>query len=493
MKNEMTFLSVALLLAALLIPAAHAQRPGPPEPPMREFRAVWIATVVNLDWPSSRFLSTSQAQSELIAIFDEMEDLNMNAAIFQVRSGCDAIYNSNLEPWSRWLTGTEGVAPSPYWDPLQFAIDEAHKRGIELHAWFNPYRARPESSYTHAPNHIANTRPDLVVNYDGQQWLNPGEPDVMEHSLNVVMDVVSRYDIDGVHFDDYFYPYPDGPFPDDATYQRYLNGGGTLDLGDWRRQNVDTFVKMVYDAIKAEKPEVRFGLSPFGIWRNNVPSGIVGFDAYSQIYADSRKWINEGWIDYFSPQIYWAIDPPDQSFTALLDWWISENDQNRHVWPGMALYKMAGSNDWPANEIVRQITEARNRPQSRGTIGFRMENLQTNLKGLASTLKSGLFAEPALVPASPWLDGTPPQSPDVALFNGTLYWTPRGEEEAFRWVVYWDNGGGWNHEILNREARSKVFGFSLDYYAVTAVDEVGNESTLQVLPPVPQPSQWGIE
>jgi len=254
-------------------------------------------------------------KAELLAILDRAAQLRLNAIIFQVRPACDALYASPIEPWSEYLTGAMGKAPQPFYDPLTFAVEEAHKRGLELHAWFNPYRAaHPSAKSPIASNHISKTKPSLVRRYGKHLWLDPGEKEVQDYSLSVVMDVVRRYDVDGVHFDDYFYPYKEseGGFPDDASWKRF-GAGGKLSRDDWRRENVNTFIRRVYETIKAAKPWVKFGVSPFGIWRPGNPSSVQGLDAYQELYADSRKWLQNAWVDYFTPQLYWRIIAPRQS------------------------------------------------------------------------------------------------------------------------------------------------------------------------------------
>ena len=365
-----------------------------PPQPVREFRGAWVATVGNIDWPSRKGLSTAEQQAELLAILDRAVQLKLNAVIFQVRPACDAMYASRIEPWSEYLTGTMGRAPQPFYDPLAFAVAEAHKRGLELHAWFNPYRARvlasgsPASADTSARRH-----PQLVRQYGKYLWLDPGEKQVQDYSLSVVMDVVKRYDVDGIHFDDYFYPYKEKDnagremdFPDDASWRRY-GAGGKLSRDDWRRENVNRFIERVYKSIKSAKPWVKFGVSPFGIWRPGYPAQIKGLDAYAALYADSRKWLANGWLDYFAPQLYWAIEPPDQSFPVLLKWWAAQNPRGRLLVVGMDTTKAgrgsSGANanpgrrsrGWPPEEIVNQIRIARDLRGVGGHIHWNMSAL----------------------------------------------------------------------------------------------------------------------
>src|SRR5580765_2359386 len=393
-KRVFTLLAILAVVASSWS-AGYQESSIKPPAPMREFRAAWIATVVNIDWPSRKGLSTAEQKAELLAILDRAAHLKLNALIFQVRPACDALYASEIEPWSEFLTGTMGKAPEPLYDPLSFAVEEAHKRGLELHAWFNPYRAgHPSAKSPVSSNHITKTRPQLVRRYGKQVWLDPGEKEVQEYSLSVVMDVVRRYDIDGVHFDDYFYPYKEldrsgneVDFPDDTSWKRF-GAGGKSERDDWRRQNVDAFVHKVYDSIKATKPWVKFGISPFGIWRPENPPQIKGFDAYGKLYADSRKWLMNGWVDYFAPQLYWSIDSREQSFPVLLKWWTQQNSKHRLLVPGLDDTKTVNLNPetnternrqrWQVLEIVNQIRLARKQTGVDGHIHWNMKSLMRN-------------------------------------------------------------------------------------------------------------------
>lgn len=391
--------------------------PGPSRAPSpearaascREFRGVWVATVSNLDWPSAPGLPAARQKQELVFLFDTLAALHANAVIFQVRPAADALYPSALEPWSEVLSGTQGVAPEPFWDPLAFAIAQAHARGMELHAWFNPYRARPPSSLSPAAaSHVSRSRPDLVRTYGRQLWLDPGEEDVAAHALAVMLDVVKRYDVDGVHLDDYFYPYPEKDaagivleFPDAPSFGKYVASGGALGREDWRRWNVNRFVKRLHDEVKAAKPSVRVGVSPFGIWRPGRPAQVKGFDAYEEISADARTWIQRGWVDYLAPQLYWPIDQKEQSFPALLAWWASQGSRGSALWPGIAASRVGfeeGGKGWPAKEIVEQIRRTRAHPGATGHILFSARALLENRAGLATELLKDVWAEPASLP-----------------------------------------------------------------------------------------------
>jgi uncharacterized lipoprotein YddW (UPF0748 family) len=391
-------------LAAGLLPALAAD-PTAKAPP-REFRGVWVATVSNIDWPSRKGLPAEQQQEELKAILDKCVEVKLNAVIFQVRPMADALYKSDLEPWSEFLTGTAGKDPG--YDPLEFAVREAHARGLELHAWFNPYRAWAPSAHSPVPeNHVVKARPDLAKPYGKHHWLNPTHKDVQAHSLKVVLDVIRRYDIDGIHLDDYFYPYEEKdangtiiPFPDDDTWRAYQQSGGTLTRDDWRRAAVNTFIERMYAETKALKSWVKVGISPFGIWRPGYPQGITGFDQYGKLYADARLWLNRGWVDYWTPQLYWPIDQEKQSFPKLLAWWVGENTKHRHVWPGLGTYRHS------PKEIVAQIETTRKQPGATGHVHFSMKTIMHNKDGIADALKA-VYQETALVPESPWLKERP--------------------------------------------------------------------------------------
>jgi uncharacterized lipoprotein YddW (UPF0748 family) len=430
-----------ILLACLLAPspAMHAQEgavlppvyalalpeDNAPPPLPREFRGVWIASVGNLDWPSKPGLPVDSQKAELIALLDRAQAARLNAVIFQVRPAADALYRSTLEPWSEYLTGRMGRAPQPLYDPLELAVREAHSRGLELHAWFNPFRARHRGATGPvAPRHVSHVLPEVVKRYGPYSWMDPGEPAARSHAIRVILDVVERYDVDGVHIDDYFYPYPERdrrgnviPFPDERSWQRYRRSGGTLSREDWRRHNVDTFVVSLYRAIKNAKPWVKFGISPFGIWRPGFPPAVTGLDAYSVLYADSRRWLREGWVDYFTPQLYWETGSQGQSYTALLEWWALQNARGRHLWIGNAAYKVSGVNGtaWPASEIAAQIVHTRNMPGAGGNTHFNMSALLGNGAALLSLLAQGPYAAVALVPASPWLAKSPPVRPAAQL------------------------------------------------------------------------------
>jgi uncharacterized lipoprotein YddW (UPF0748 family) len=462
---------------------------GAPPAPAREFRGLWVATVQNLDWPSRPGLDAGRQQAELLAILDLAVRLHINAIVLQVRPCCDALYDSKIEPWSEFLTGKMGQAPKPYYDPLAFAVDACHQRGLELHAWFNPFRVRPRADKTPAAkNYVANTRPELVRAAGDFLMLDPSDPRSRGYSLGVIMDVVHRYDIDGVHMDDYFYPYPvaggyqPADFPDDALWERYRKGGGKLSRGDWRRDNINTFVRLVYASIKKEKPWVKFGISPFGIWRPGHPAGVKAtLDSYTDLFADSQAWLANGWVDYLSPQLYWPTDEKDRSFAALLQWWSGQNTWHRHLWPGMHTDEWPGFKVNPALESAKEIELTRRQPGATGDVLWRAGFVMRNA-GVAEALARS-FATPALVPASPWLGSLPAGRPVVSVRPAgrdiALSWKPAGGEPVWLWLLQEKFGNDWRTEILPGAQTSRLFaGGGVQAWpqavAVTAVTRVGN-------------------
>ncbi|MBS1711536.1 MAG: family 10 glycosylhydrolase [Armatimonadetes bacterium] len=406
----------------MLLGLIPMQNSAPPEI-KREFRAAWVATVDNIDYPSKPGLPVEQMKAEMLAILDKCKELNMNAIVFQVRPHADALYKSSYEPWSYYLTGKQGKAPDGGFDPLAFTVSEAHKRGIEVHAWFNPYRANhPAQKGPISPDQISNARPDLVVDYGNLKWMIPTAKDVQDRSYNVFMEVATKYDVDGVHIDDYFYPYPvekDGakvPFPDDQLYKNYLQSGGQLSLGDWRRKGVDDFILRVHEGLKKQTPWVKFGISPFGIYRPGQPEGIkAGIDQYDELYADALKWYQQGWCDYYTPQLYWPIAQTAQAFPTLLSWWVANNRAKIHLWPGQFTSRTdpKGGN-WKASEVTDQINLVRKSQGADGTVHFSMKAIQSNWNGVADALATA-YREPALVPESPWMKSPNPGAPDVIL------------------------------------------------------------------------------
>lgn len=392
-----------------------------PEPP-RECRATWIATVYNLDWPSKPGLPVVTQKEELRALLDGAARLNMNAVVLQVRTMCDAFYDSPIEPWSYYLTGKLGRPPEPFYDPLAFAVEECHARGLELHAWINPFRATTTSYGGELPeSHIASQFPWLTRKAGPHLWLDPSVEFVRNRAIAVTFDLVNRYDIDAIQIDDYFYPYPGaggGPgFDDNDSWRRYFGEDGTLSRDDWRRQNVDDLVRYLYDGVKRAKPWVKFGVSPFGIWSKRHPPEVPrGLDARAELYADSRRWLREGWLDYIAPQLYWKIEGA-QSFPALSRWWHSQNAKGRHVWPGIATSRVGRGGEGdnrPPSEMVRQIDILRKLASAPPGVAHPIaDNIIPNQLITSYALASGIPSEDAAAEAGRPLPDIEPNPFDV--------------------------------------------------------------------------------
>ncbi len=400
-------------------------------PPKREFRAAWVATVSNIDWPSSRTLSVAAQKQEFIAILDLQKQAGLNAVFVQIRGYCDALYPSFFEPWSDVLTGQQGR--SPQYDPLDFMISECRKRGMEFHAWFNPYRAVANiNTAVLDSNHVARRHPEWLLAYGNLRILDPAIPEVRNYVASIVLDVVKRYDIDGVHFDDYFYPYPQTGLilNDDSTYIRYNRG--FVNRNNWRRDNVDLFVKMISDTIKAVKPWVKFGISPFGIWQNKTTaqplgSATGGLESYNSLYADSRKWLQEGWLDYAAPQLYWYIGLSVANYSVLVPWW-NDNAFGRHIYIGQGAYRINADANWNAAQMPTQLRLNRQYANVFGSIYFSHTSLKSNLLGFTDSLKTNLYAYPALLPTMKWRDSLLPSVPTGLIAtrnpsNVQLTWT----------------------------------------------------------------------
>lgn len=453
--------------------AAQSYAPVREKPPQitREFRAAWVTAIYNIDWPSKSGLAASTQQAEARAILNKLVSLKMNAVILQVRPHADALYASSKEPWSPWLTGTMGKSPG--YDPLAYWIQQAHARGIEVHAWFNPFRALSNTSHSCSGNHISRTKPHIIKKYGTMLWCDPSHPDTRSQALSVILDVVRRYDIDGVHLDDYFYPYP--------------KPGLTFNDGKspaQRRAVVDSFVSQLYSSVKKQKPWVRVGISPFGIWRPGVPGGIeAGLDSYEDLAADSRKWLKKGWVDYLAPQLYWRISPQKQSYSTLLEWWRGQG--SRPVWPGIATTRIQSSEDpgRPASEIVKQIGLSRKIGRNWvGHIHWSVKGLMKNQGGITDQL-SKVYTQPVAVPPMPWISKSAPNVPGA----GAIV---QGDKTSVRWetggttakvVVQARYGKTWRTAAIV-PARAKSISIPrADAIAVSALDRFGNSSAPKVL------------
>ncbi len=373
-------------------------------PPKHEFRGAWIASVANIDWPKHYSDSPEKQKKDLIHLLNTLKKTGLNAVFLQVRPECDALYKSNYEPWSFWLTGEQGKPPVPYYDPLAFAIEEAHKRGLELHAWFNPYRAeRIIGLYPLAKQHVVITHPEWILSFDETarklRILNPGIPAVRQYVTKVILDVVKRYDVDGIHFDDYFYPYPNNEISktnkDSLTFKTYKHGDASdQTIGDWRRENINILIRMVHDSIQAVKPWVKFGVSPFGIYRDSMPPGIKGMDAYDKIYCDPLQWLRDGAVDYLTPQLYWRIGGP-QDFKKLFNWWANQvAKEKRHLYVGHIFGRR-----FTEKELPKQLELVRDNVKAQGDVYFSAKHFGFNTLKFAQKLKSVYYRYPALTPS----------------------------------------------------------------------------------------------
>ncbi len=453
--------------------ASSEQAPAPD----REFRGAWVACVYNIDWPTKKGLSAQKQQVELTRILDRMASLRMNAVIFQVRPQADALYRSRIEPWSPWLTGTMGRDPG--YDPLAYCIKQAHARNIEVHAWFNPFRATPHRDHRVSPDHVSRTHPSIIRDFKLHRWMDPASSFTRRRALDVIADVVRRYDVDGVHIDDYFYPYPD-----------LVKGRPTPDFPDGktpsqRRAFVDSFVRGMYSKVKGIKPWVRVGISPFGIWKPGVPGGTTAsINAYEHLAADSRKWLASGWCDYLSPQLYWRIKGP-QSYSLLLEWWRSQG--RRPVWPGLATARIKSTEDpgRSAGEMVNQLRLSRSIGRNyAGHVHWSAKALMENRGGITTALTKSIYTHPALVPPMPWLSKTRPQAPRVrarGTKGGTLLeWSK--VPSATKYVVQARYGSRWDTcAVTHVSCLSVNLRGSPDAVAVSGVDRYGIASGAKVL------------
>lgn len=505
--------------------------------PKEELRATWVASVFNLDWPDNKNASMQNqlyGTNGLIPLLDDLKAAGINSVFFQVRTQCDALYNSNYEPWSEFISGTEGQNPG--YDPLAIIIEECHKRGMELHAWFNPYRASVYSAsgkavvsdhpleegineflaaktagitpeIAHVQEHVINKHPEWILRVKEKYILNPGLPAVKDYITDVVLDVVNNYDVDGVHFDDYFYPYPSNEISneDASTFAEYSRG--ITDIGDWRRDNINRLMKQVSDSIHAVKDHVKFGISPFGIWKSGVPSWLSGMNAYSTIYADALAWIADKSVDYLTPQTYWAINfnrfgrSAGQDFIGLTNWWADQMD-GIHFYTGHGVYRADpntfSGNTFAADEMSRQITHVQANDDIQGSVYFRADNMsEYGTKGFADTLKTNYYKYPSLPPRMTYRTDVAPATPinvtatKVDDFSARITWQDGSGDESKRFVVYRvDSATDINAadfmsssmniatltgetEFVDRPSNSSSGNY---YYFVTEINRVGEES-----------------
>ncbi len=492
---------ISVILAAAGLQAAGAagwQETALAVPePAREFRGVWVTSVYNLDWPSRPGLSKNQQQEELRGLLDGAARLGLNAVLLQVRPGGDALYASKLEPWSAVLTGKSGGDPG--YDPLAFAVDEAHRRGLELHAWCNPFRARVGKT-AQAVNHWTVQHPDWLRGRDAHVFMDPGLPEVQAHVLSVFKDVVTRYDIDGIHIDDYFYPYPvfgpgavrlEVPLGDEALWEKE-NLEKDQSLAHWRRNNINRFVKAFYETTKSVKPSVRVGVSPFGIWQPGIPAGIEArVNAYDHLYGDSRRWLQEGWCDYLAPQLYWPIEPAKQSFTALMEWWQAQST-GRPVWPGMAVDRIASTREplLPPSELNDQMAVMRRVAPVPGSVMWRIKFLTSDARGVATGLRDNCYSERALPPPAPWLGRDVPGKPALTAWDAgsgelKISWAARELTKVRRWAVQTLRAGKWALEpVFFSPQNSLTLSGLPEAIALRGLSESGIAGPVTVLAPV---------
>ena len=471
--------------------------------PKREFRAVWMATVKNIDWPSVPGLSTEEQKNEYRNTLDYHQLNGINAVIMQVRPSADAFYKSKLEPWSRYLTGVSGQAPDSFYDPLTFMIDEAHDRGMEFHAWFNPYRAIVDmEEFPEDSTNMFYQKPEWFVEYGSRMYFDPGIPEVQTYTTEIIKDVVERYDIDAIHFDDYFYPYRIAgvEFPDSVSFENHGGDYNAEFKDDWRRQNVNTVIQMLSDTIKSVKPWVKFGISPFGVWRN-IADDVRGSDSeagqtnYDDLFADVLLWMDSGWIDYILPQLYLHIGHPKLDFEKVLHWW-NDLDYDGHLYAGHAVYRAGNVNEdsvWMnPSEIPDQIRMTRKMSDVLGGAHFSSKSFAQNILGISDSLRTDLYATKALIPTMPWLDDEAPVSPSGLIIQNEpdgvfLEWNSNDTTSKY-YAIYRFEGkkigdfeNGANIQAIQRANtafyKDRAVRKRKKYtYAITAIDRLYNES-----------------
>ena len=480
-------------------------QPGAADSPthVREMRGAWIATVFNIDFPSDKGLSVQAMKDETIAALDAAAGAGLNTIFFQVRGEADAMYASELEPWSRVLTGTQGIAPAEGFDPLRFIIDEAHIRGLELHAWLNPYRASVDAAGATASSHVVNTLQDSIVSYDKLRWLDPASPEARAHTLAVIRDIVTRYDVDGIHFDDYFYPYPkDDPdqpgaklkFDDDARYNAYAMATpeGAMSLADWRRNNVHLLVEGVHNLLAelsrsgadAERiAAIQFGISPFGIYKSGVPEGTSGTSQYDALFSDPLHWMRNGWVDYIAPQLYWTVHSTGQPYDTLMKWWGQQAEATgRNMFVGNAAHQLTGWRNWEPNELAAQVALTQQYGGARGNIFFSMKHLMPTHAGANSTkhprfyeLIASAFATPAATPPHADAPERDVPKPMVTADNGTLVITT-SDSLRRSFAIYERRDDGWRVRHVVAATDEVRVDVSMGSWAVRGIDRRGRES-----------------
>jgi uncharacterized lipoprotein YddW (UPF0748 family) len=499
--------------------------------PKYEFRAVWVATVDNIDWPSAGNHSTEEQKADFIRQLDMHQRNGMNAVIVQVRPACDAFFPSDIEPWSEWLTGQQGKAPVPYYDPLDFMIRETHKRGMEFHAWCNPYRAVFQighytatykkhgrhkrkievwhSGSSIAANHVSKQHPDWILTYGDTKYLDPGNKDVQLYVTSVIRDMLNRYDIDAIHFDDYFYPYRIGgvEFPDDASYAKYGQG---MDKETWRRSNVDSIILMLNHTIREVKKTCKFGVSPFGVWRNLSKDSLgsdtrAGQTNYDDLYADIMLWLKNGWVDYVVPQLYWEFEQKNAPFGVLLDWW-NKNHFDRPCYIGLGFFRAGSNMYWrDINQLPRQLRAIRNLPDIGGEVYFSSTSFFKNPFGWNDTLRNNFYNYPALIAPMPWIDSVRPSIPVVHINTShdslVFHFEMGNRADSIKGFAVYKAEAAFNIDsarvfrfIPNNQNAQMVFNLnelmkeSNGRYFVTAISKTNNESDPILIYPLNAPS-----
>jgi uncharacterized lipoprotein YddW (UPF0748 family) len=482
-----------ILLTCLLVPVLLTPQNKNPK---YEFRGAWVATVANIDWSSKPALPVGKQIIELVQMFDSLEAAGINAVFFQVRTECDALYNSKYEPWSYWLTGKQGKAPEPFYDPLELAVSEAHTRKMELHAWFNPYRAvKKIGAYEADSMHVSVLHPEWILQFKDYKMLDPGNPDARKYVLNVMTDVLENYDVDGIHFDDYFYPYgPKVSNEDSLTFVNYNRG--FTDINDWRRDNINQLMREIYQVVNKIKPHVKFGISPFGIVKNEY-AGTDGFNSYEILYCDPLTWLDEQIVDYINPQLYWEMDHDKAPYKKLLPWWTTvKND--RHLYIGHFSSKMAAAGYKGSYAELGDQIKMNRANNVEGSVFFSAKSISRNWSGFKDTLTNNYYKYPAFPSTMPWKDSVPPLPPVNVTFteqnNSVIVnWnTPRTADDGeypYNYAVYKfsvnepvdiKNTAKMIHKTINAATIFIDNDHNLEtqkfIYVVTSLDRLHNES-----------------
>lgn len=517
MRRFVGLFAVAFGASASPRPLGRPLEPPPPVP--REFRGAWATPIWDRgfrDWPSRAGLTPDAQRTELRTMLDHAAAAGLNAVLLHVRIAGDALYPSAFAPWSAFLSERQGEPPVPAYDPLAYAVSEAHARGLQLHAWFNPFRAVLQTSNASiAASHVTKMHPEWIRRYGTQTWIDPGDPAARKFVLETILDVAKRYDVDGIHLDDYFYPYRESrtvshrvhgrrirarvaiEFPDDRTWKRFGRAKGWTDRDAWRRANIDDFVEELYRGVKTINPAIIVGISPFGIWRPESPPGITGLDAFGEIYADSKKWLARGWLDFIAPQLYWELGGTEDRFRALDAWWRSVNPRERYIWPALYTSHVYGGRDaWPIGEIREQIATIRasraGSADAPGHVHFRLAALFADNNRLAADLATAAYSERAIVPPFAWLGATVPAAPLVAPVRTdapTSFSIVPGDSTRVRWWLIQTRGrdGRWATTLRpagDGRLEASAFGTAgPDEVAVTAITATGVASVATLVAP----------